>query len=235
MGRSGPFEVEAETVVLAGNGMGSAMILQASGFSEAGQGVFVDPLVTTYGVYQGPGSIRDIPMSCGTFDLLDEGILMADAWDPWPFLFAGMLGAGAGHLRANLPRMLHYRHTLGILIKIRDRLNGSVAVDGKVSKPIGDEERRLFARGSELATRILQRAGCDPSTIFTTPPMGANPSGTVRIGELLDTNLQTKIAGLYACDTSVLPEPDGLPPVLTIIALGKRLVTEQLMKEQPTA
>ncbi len=92
LGRSGPFEVEAETVVLAGNGMGSAIIMQASGFPTAGRGVFVDPLITTYGTYPGPGSTHDIPMSCGTFDLLEEGLLMADAWDPWPFLFSGMLG-----------------------------------------------------------------------------------------------------------------------------------------------
>jgi choline dehydrogenase-like flavoprotein len=56
----------------------------------------------------------------------------------------------------------------------------------------------------------------------------------VRIGELVNADLQTEIAGLYACDTSVLPEPDGLPPVLTLLALGKRLVKEQLVPERTT-
>ena len=227
-GRSGPFEVEAETVVLAANGLGTAMILQASGFPTAGQGVFVDPLITTYGTYAGPGSTHDIPMSCGTFDLLDEDIFMCDAWDPWPFLYLGLLTAGREHLSQNLGRMRRYPHCLGIMTKIKDRLNGSVGPDGQVSKPIEEEEKRLFARGSEIATRILTRAGCDPSSIFSTPPMGSNPSGTVRIGNLVDTDLRTEVPGLYVCDTSVLPEPDGLPPVLTIIALGKRLVAEQL-------
>jgi choline dehydrogenase-like flavoprotein len=227
-GRSGPFEVEAETVVLAANGLGTAMILQASGFPTAGQGVFVDPLITTYGTYAGPGSTHDIPMSCGTFDLLDEDIFMCDAWDPWPFLYLGLLTAGREHLSGNLGRMRRYPHCLGIMTKIKDRLNGSVGPDGQVSKPIEEEEKRLFAHGSEIATRILTRAGCDPSSIFSTPPMGSNPSGTVRIGNLVDTDLRTEVPGLYVCDTSVLPEPDGLPPVLTIIALGKRLVAEQL-------
>ncbi len=227
-GQSGPFEVEAETVVLAANGLGTALILQASGFPTAGQGVFVDPLITTYGSYPGPGSTRDIPMSCGTFDLLEEGIFMCDAWDPWPFLFIGMLTAGREHLSGNMGRMRRYPHSLGVMTKIKDRLNGSVMPDGRVSKPIEGEETRLFARGAEIATRILTRAGCDPSTIFSTPPMGSNPSGTVRIGNLVDTDLRTEVAGLYVCDTSVLPEPDGIPPVLTVIALGKRLVAEQL-------
>ena len=43
------------------------------------------------------------------------------------------------------------------------------------------------------------------------------------MGELLDTNLETPVRNLYCCDTSVLPEAPGRPPVLTIVVLGKRL------------
>jgi choline dehydrogenase-like flavoprotein len=39
----------------------------------------------------------------------------------------------------------------------------------------------------------------------------------------VDNNLQTKINGLFACDASVLPVTPGLPPILTIVALAKRL------------
>ena len=74
------------------------------------------------------------------------------------------------------------------------------------------------------------RAGCDPDTILTGPPRGAHPGGTVRIDDVLDRDLQTEIAGLYVCDSSVIPEPMGLPPVLTIIGLAKRLVNERLEK-----
>ena len=88
----------------------------------------------------------------------------------------------------------------------------------------------MLARGREIATRILVRAGCDPDTILTSPPRGAHPGGTVRIGDVLDPDLQTEIAGLYVCDSSVIPEPMGLPPALTIIGLAKRLVNEQLEK-----
>ena len=48
------------------------------------------------------------------------------------------------------------------------------------------------------------------------------------MGELVDTDLQSEIAGLYVCDTSFIPEPRGLPPVLMLVGLGKRLVAEQL-------
>jgi choline dehydrogenase-like flavoprotein len=65
--------------------------------------------------------------------------------------------------------------------------------------------------------------GAKPDSIFTTPLRGTHPSGTVRIGEMVDTNLETEVDGLYACDASVFPEALGRPTVLTIIGLGKRL------------
>ena len=224
VGPSGGFVVDAETVVLAGGGVGTPVILQASGLPGAGRGFFIDPLTITYGTYPGRGSGRDIPMSCGTTDLQDEGIIMTDVIDPWPLYLLGLLAAGP---RA-LPGILRYPHTLGIMTKVRDELNGSVAADGSLSKPIGEDERRKLARGTEIAGRILRRAGCDPSSIVEAPLRGAHPGGTVRIGDLVDYDLQTQVAGLYACDASVLPEPFGLPPVLTLIAFGKRLVAERL-------
>jgi choline dehydrogenase-like flavoprotein len=114
------------------------------------------------------------------------------------------------------------------MAKTRDQFAGYVTPDGKVSKPLTDTDQKLLARAAELSGRILRRAGCDPASIVTTPPRGAHPGGTVRIGDQIDSNLQTPIAGLYVCDSSVIPEPCGMPPVFTILALAKRLVTEQL-------
>ncbi len=222
--RSGPFEVEAETVVLAGGGLGTPCILQASGLPEAGQGVIIDPLILTYGVYPGRGSGRDIPMGCGTTDLQDEGIIMTDCIDPWPLYLFGLMMGGP---RA-VANFRHFGHTLGIMAKIRDGFAGAVNPDGTVSKPLGEAEQKLIARGAEISGQILRRAGCAPESIVSTPPRGAHPGGTVRIDDVLDKNLQTRIAGLYVCDSSVIPEPCGMPPVFIILALAKRLVAERL-------
>jgi len=50
-----------------------------------------------------------------------------------------------------------------------------------------------------------------------TPLRGTHPSGTVRIGEMVDTDLQTEVKGLYVCDASNFPEALARPTVLTII------------------
>ncbi len=223
-GPGGPFEVAAETVVLAAGGLGTPPILQASGIPEAGQGVIIDPLILTHGVYSGKGSGRDIPMGCGTTDLQDEGIVMCDCIDPWPlYLFGLMMGGPKA-----VANFRHFPHTLGIMAKIRDGFAGAVNPDGTVSKPLGEKDQSLIARGAEISGRILRRAGCDPASIVSTPPRGAHPGGTARIGDVLDADLQTRIPGLYVCDASVIPEPCGMPPVLMLMGLARRLVAEKL-------
>ena len=58
---------------------------------------------------------------------------------------------------------------------------------------------------------------------FKTGYLAAHPGGTVKVGDLLDSDLKTEYDNLYVCDCSVIPEAWGLPPTLTIIGLGKRL------------
>lgn len=56
-----------------------------------------------------------------------------------------------------------------------------------------------------------------------TTVIGAHPGGTVRIGELPDKNCQTEIRNCYCMDASIIPEPWGVPPTVTIVAMAKRL------------
>jgi choline dehydrogenase-like flavoprotein len=86
-----------------------------------------------------------------------------------------------------------------------------------------EHDRTRLRAAEEVCRRILIEAGAKPETIFTTPLRGTHPSGTVRIGVMVDENLQTEIQGLYVCDASVFPEALARPTVLTIIGLGKRL------------
>ncbi len=85
-----------------------------------------------------------------------------------------------------------------------------------------------LAAAKEVSEKILAEAGADRGNIFMTPMRGTHPSSTVRVGALLDQNLQTEITGLYVCDASTFPEALGRPTVLTIIGLGKRLVKHLL-------
>jgi choline dehydrogenase-like flavoprotein len=117
---------------------------------------------------------------------------------------------------------------LGVMIKLKDVVSGGVFPNGRISKPLTDQDRPRLKFAEEMCREILVEAGAKSETIFMTPLRGTHPSGTVRIGEMLDKNLQTEIQELYVCDASTFPEALARPTVLTIIGLGKRLAKHLL-------
>ena len=116
-----------------------------------------------------------------------------------------------------------WNNILGVMIKLKDEVSGGVFPNGRISKPLTAGDRDRLRTAEEVCHKILIAAGARPDTIFMTPLRGTHPSGTVRIGTMLDENLQTEVQGLYVCDASVFPEALDRPTVLTIIGLAKRL------------
>jgi len=215
-GRS--FTARAETVVLAAGGIGSPRILQASGFDQAGQGMTMDITVMVYGTINQRGIGKEPPMTW-SWENLEEGYMLSTLIDPW--LLYPLINVIKGPKYAfTWPR---WSNTLGVMIKLKDDISGGVFPNGKISKPMTDNDRPRMRAAEEVCQRILIEAGAKRESIFTTPLRGTHPSGTVRIGTLVDENLQTEVPGLYVCDASVFPEALGRPTVLTIIGLGKRL------------
>lgn len=213
-----PFLAHAGRVVLSAGGIGTPRILQASGFQEAGQGMTMDITVMVYGTIRGRGTGEEPPMTW-SWENLDEGYMLSTLIDPW-LLYPLINSLKGPQYALTWPR---WKNTLGVMIKLKDDLSGGVFPNGKISKPMTDHDRPRMRAAEEICRRILLEAGARPDTIFTTPLRGTHPSGTVRIGTLVDENLQTEVQGLYVCDASVFPEALARPTVLTIIGLGKRL------------
>ena len=124
--------------------------------------------------------------------------------------------------------MLYIIVCIAHYVKLKDDISGGVFSNGKISKPMTDHDRPRMHAAQGVCRRILVEAGARPDTILTTPLRGTHPSGTVRIGTLVDENLQTEAPGLFVCDASFFPEALGRPTVLTIIGLGKRLAKQLL-------
>ena len=218
-----PFVARAERVVLAAGGLGTPRILQASGLQGAGERMAMDLTVIVYGSTREAGNAQDPPMTWSWEDP-ELGVMFSTLVDPWLLypVIAGMQG-----LRHVLT-WPQWRHLLGVMIKLKDSLSGRLLPDGRLSKPLLPEDRDRLREAERAARRILIEAGAKPDSIFSSPLRGTHPSATVRVGDLIDTNLQTEIPGLYVCDASVFPEALGRPTVLTIIALGKRLARQML-------
>jgi choline dehydrogenase-like flavoprotein len=107
------------------------------------------------------------------------------------------------------------------MVKIKDDLSGKITKRGWINKYITDTDRKKLKRGIEQSRQILKHAGA--YNIYDCTIVAAHPGGTAKIGDVVDSNLKTKFDNLYVCDCSVIPESWGRPPIITIIALGKRL------------
>jgi choline dehydrogenase-like flavoprotein len=217
----------ASRIIIAAGGIGSPVILRASGLKNAGYDFFFDPLIGVRGTLDDIDVPRsEIPMSAGIL-MRDEGYLMTDMVFPAAptALFTARM------FRFN--KMLSQRSTLQILIKSKDELGGKLTNRGGVRKILDKTEKQKLSKGCQRAREILENAGA--RSIFRTGYLAAHPGGTVKVGDLLDSDLKTEYENLYVCDCSVIPEAWGLPPTATIIGLGKRLAGHLAGEQRPAA
>jgi choline dehydrogenase-like flavoprotein len=107
------------------------------------------------------------------------------------------------------------------MVKIKDTLGGRLTDSGGVRKRLSDADHAKLAHGFHRAKTILENAGA--GGVFKTWYLATHPGGSAKIGDVVDSNLATEVDNLYVCDCSVIPEEWGLPPSLTLLALGKRL------------
>ena len=84
-----------------------------------------------------------------------------------------------------------------------------------------ENDKVKIYKGYAQAREILAHAGA--RHIHRSWYLAAHPGGTIKINDLVDTDLKTAIDNLYVCDCSVMPDAWGLPPTFTLVALGKRL------------
>lgn len=200
-------------VVLAGGGIGSPRLLHRSGLHGESSAFFSDPVIAVMGVVDDIDGGAEVPMAAGMY-LHEEGIALADMTLPKPMYqaFAAQVG--------RFDRLMSHARTLTLMVKIRDDIGGGVGPRW-VDKTLTAGDREKLATGVGMAREILRAAGA--RRIFKSWHFAAHPGGSLRIGEVVDSDLQTKTRNLFVCDASVIPGPWGLPPTLTLLCLGRRL------------
>ncbi len=203
----------APVVVLAAGGIGTPRVLHGSGLGPTGAAFFSDPVVAVMGSVDDIDGGAEVPMAAGA-SFHADGISLADLTLPKPMYQAFAMQVG------RFDRLFAHRRTLCIMVKIRDQIGGRIGPRW-VDKSLQQADRDKFRHGVGMARSILAEAGA--RHVFKSWHFAAHPGGSVRIGEGVDSDLRTTTPGLYVCDASVIPQPWGLPPTLTLLCLGKRL------------
>ncbi|MEW5734000.1 MAG: GMC family oxidoreductase N-terminal domain-containing protein [Thermodesulfobacteriota bacterium] len=204
----------APVVILAAGGIGTPVILRASGIAKAGYDYFFDPLICVWGEVSDMNGGREFPMASGVH-MEDEGYLMTDMTIP-----KTLYQAFAAEVM-RFDRLHVHSRTLSIMVKAKDSLGGALTDSGGVRKRLADYDQAKLMKGYERAKGILKNAGA--KNIFKSWYIAAHPGGTAKVGDVVDSNLETEIKNLYVCDCAAIPEAWGLPPSLTLLAMGKQL------------
>jgi choline dehydrogenase-like flavoprotein len=216
-------DIFSRVVVLAAGGIGTPLILRASGFKdEVGKNLFVNTYVTVGGIINGVEFNKEVSMGVLINEQPDRKLMLAP------------------HYARRIVKILAHKglkvkeeDVIGIMVKIGDENQGEVKNDGTIVKYLSENDFITLSDGVRAASEILEEAGVNPSSIVCTNPRGAHPGGTARIGGFVRApELETEIEGLYIADASLLPESTGGPPILTIMALAKRIAGNILDRQE---
>jgi choline dehydrogenase-like flavoprotein len=197
----------ADLVVLAAGGFATPVILEASGIACEPR-LFVDPVLTVATRWPGSQQCREIEMP---FVVQRPGYILSPYFDFLSFLFNDEW---------------HYpaRDILGIMIKLADVDEGSVTCEG-VRKTLTERDREQLAEAQRVVIEMLCRFGAREEGLFLGTINAGHPGGSLPLTEAEARSLHHDRLppNLYIADASLLPHAGGNPPILTIIALAKRM------------
>ena len=111
-----------------------------------------------------------------------------------------------------------------MMIKLADVNAGSVS-HNKIDKPLTHQDKERLHEGVEICTEILTRLGVNKDSIFLGTINAGHPGGMMPLTEQESDTLHNHRlpSNLYIADATLFPVSLGNPPILTIIALAKKI------------
>ena len=199
--------ITGDLIVVAAGGFGTPAILQESGI-ECPPGLSVDPVLCIAAEYPGANQHAEISMP---FASQQDGYILSPYFDYLSFFFQ----------RA-------WRHPIGnivsLMVKLADANEGAVTRKN-VSKPLTAGDREVLDKATAVCVEVLARVGIDRRRTFLgvlnaghpgcSLPLTRNEAQTLHSPRLPDN--------VYVADATILPKSLGNPPILTIVALAKRI------------
>jgi choline dehydrogenase-like flavoprotein len=197
----------ADLVVLAAGGLGTPIILDNSGIPCEPR-LFVDPVLCVAARSPKSMQYKDVTMP---FVSTQKHMILSPYFDHLSFFF-------------NQDWRLHAGDVVSIMIKLADEEVGSISSRG-VDKTLTDQDRRRLEEGMAICKEILRRYGACDEDMFLGTVIAGHPGGMLPLTEKEVTSFHSDRLpeNLYVADASLLPKSLGGPPILTIIALAKRI------------
>ena len=199
--------IPADLVVLAAGGFGTPVILDNSGIPCEPR-LFVDPVLCVAARIPKSMQFKDITMP---FVSVNEHIILSPYFDHLSFFFNKDWRQPAGDI-------------VSIMIKLADNEVGSISSRG-VEKRLSNQDRQRLEEGVVICREILHRFGAEEKDIFLGTVIAGHPGGMLPLTEKEAVTMHSERLpeNLYVADATLLPKSLGNPPILTIIAMAKRV------------
>lgn len=199
--------VPADLVILAAGGFGTPPLLERSGIPCEPR-LFVDPVLCVAAAWKGARQDTDLPMP---FYVQKDGYILSPYFDHLSYFFNRDWRPPAADI-------------LSLMIKLADDPEGKI--DGRrVSKPMTGADTNSLAEAAGLCREVFGRLGVrEESLVFGTLNAG-HPGGSLPLRPETAASLHDpRLPGnLYVADATLLPRALGAPPILTIMALARKV------------
>lgn len=197
----------ADLVILAAGGLGTPVILEHSGI-PCEKRLFVDPVLCVAGPLPGIHQEQQLLMP---FISQQDGYIISPYMDYLSFFF-------------NKNWRMPMENIVSIMIKLADEEVGGT--DGKkIDKTMTAADHRRMNEAVLLCREILVRLGVPRSLQFLGTLNAGHPGGMLPLTAAEKTSLHSPLLpeNLYVADATILPKAMGNPPILTIMALAKKI------------
>jgi choline dehydrogenase-like flavoprotein len=197
----------ADLIVVAAGGLATPAILEASGI-DCEPRLFVDPVLCVAGEAPGCRQCFEIDMP---FVVQRDGYMLSPYFDLLSFFF-------------NPAWRYPAQDIVAVMVKIADSSCGRVTRRG-VEKSLSPADRRRLAHGVAEGREILTRFGVTANRTVLGTLNAGHPGGTLPLTEReAETLHHDRLPrNVFVADATLLPRSTGQPPILTIVALAKRV------------
>jgi len=199
--------LDADMIIVAAGGYGTPDILRASGI-DCEPTLFVDPVLCVAAPMENSRQDRQLLMP---FVSRREKYIISPYMDWLSFFF-------------NRSWRKPMDGLVSLMIKLADVEQGDV-VHNKMRKTLTPVDHQRLQQGVAECRDILMQLGAKENEIFLGTLNAGHPGGMLPLTATESETLHSSLLpdNLYVCDASILPQSMGLPPMLTIMALAKRI------------
>ena len=140
-----------------------------------------------------------------------DGYILAPYFDYLSFFFNRQWRHPAGNI-------------LSLMIKLADSNNGSIT-KRRINKLLNHSDQQKLNEGVALCTQIFRCLGIAKERLFFGTINAGHPGGMLPLTESeAESFHHARLPeNLYVADATLFPDSLGNPPILTIIALAKRV------------